>query len=309
MSDLDFKGKVVVIAGIGDDQGFAWAIAKAFKNKGAKVIAGTWPPLLGILEQILVNEKFAESRRLNDGSELAFDAVYPLDAMFDTPADVPKEILENKRYKGIEGFTISEFKEKIESNFGAIDVFVHAIANAKEIKKPLSQTTRDGYLHALSASSYSFISLCSYLKEIMNPNGSCITLSYRAADQVIPGYGGGMSSAKAALENDVRYLAFELGQEKQLRINAISAGPFASRAARAIGMIDSMIEYSHNNAPLPRDLEGGDVANAILFLGSDLSRAITGQVLYVDHGLSIMGRPIQSMPTQNVAAKTEEVCC
>ncbi|MFZ4772753.1 MAG: enoyl-[acyl-carrier-protein] reductase [Chlamydiia bacterium] len=304
MSHLDFKGKVVVIAGVGDDQGFAWAIAKAFKNRGATIIAGTWPPLFGILEQILVNEKFAESRRLEDGSELQFDAVYPLDAMFDTPADVPQEILENKRYKGVEGFTISEFKEKIACEFGAIDVFVHAIANAKEIKNPLSKTSREGYLHALSASSYSFVSLSCHLKEIMNPNGSCMTLTYRAADQVIPGYGGGMSSAKAALESDVRYLAYELGQEKGIRVNAISAGPFASRAAKAIGMIDSMIEYSYNNSPIQRDLEGDDVANALLFLGSDMSRAITGQVIYVDHGLGVMGRPVQK-----ATAHSEEVCC
>ncbi len=302
MNPWDFRGKVVVIAGIGDDAGFAWSIAKAFKNLGAKVIAGTWPPLMGILEQILVNEKFAESRKLENGASLEFDAIYPLDALYDYPDEVPLDVRENKRYKGIEGFTISEFAKRIEKDFGAVDVFIHAIANAKEIKNPLSQTSRDGYLHALSASSYSFISLVSHLSPIMNQNGSCLTLTYRAAEQVIPGYGGGMSSAKAALEADVRYLAYELGREKKIRVNAISAGPLASRAARAIGMIDSMIQYSFLNAPLQRDLEAKDVANTSLFLASDMSCAITGQVIYVDHGLGVMGRP-----TQTEESKAESV--
>ena len=298
MDHWNLKGKTVVIAGIGDDQGFAFACAKAFKSLGAKVIAGTWPPLLGILEGIMTHEKYSSSRMMENGEELAFDAIYPLDALFDRPEDVPSDILENKRYKGIEGFTIQEFKENIQRDFGAIDIFVHAIANAKEIKNPLSQTSRDGYLHALSASSYSFVSLCSHLKEIMHPSGSCLTLTYRASEQVIPGYGGGMSSAKAALESDVRYLAYELGREKNIRVNGISAGPFASRAARAIGMIDSMIEYSHNNSPLQRDLEAKDVANAVLFLSSNLSQAITGQIIYVDHGLGVMGRPTEQDKTK-----------
>lgn len=107
-----------------------------------------------------------------------------------------------------------------------------------------------------------------------------------------------MSSAKAALESDVRYLAYELGREKNIRVNGISAGPFASRAARAIGMIDSMIEYSHNNSPLQRDLEAKDVANAVLFLSSNLSQAITGQIIYVDHGLGVMGRPTEQDKTK-----------
>jgi enoyl-[acyl-carrier protein] reductase I len=248
-----------------------------------------------------VNEKFAESRKLENGASLEFDAIYPLDALYDYPDEVPLDVRENKRYKGIEGFTISEFAKRIEKDFGAVDVFIHAIANAKEIKNPLSQTSRDGYLHALSASSYSFISLVSHLSAIMNQNGSCLTLTYRAAEQVIPGYGGGMSSAKAALEADVRYLAYELGREKKIRVNAISAGPLASRAARAIGMIDSMIQYSFLNAPLQRDLEAKDVANTSLFLASDMSCAITGQVIYVDHGLGVMGRPTQ---TEEVKAES-----
>ncbi|MBM3195398.1 MAG: enoyl-[acyl-carrier-protein] reductase [Chlamydiae bacterium] len=300
MDQWDLKDKVVVIAGIGDDAGFAWAIAKAFKNLGAKVIAGTWPPLLGILEQILANEKYSESRKLKNGQELVFDAIYPLDALYDTLDAVPQDVKENKRYKGLDDFSIKGFVSRVAQDFGKVDIMIHAIANAKEIKNPLSMTSREGYLHALSASSYSFVSLCSCFKTIMGSNGSCLTLTYRAADQVIPGYGGGMSSAKAALEADVRYLAYELGQEKMIRVNAISAGPLASRAARAIGMIDSMIEYSFNNSPIQRDLEAEDVANTMLFLASPLSKAITGQVIYVDHGLGIMGRP-----TQNAEKKEE----
>lgn len=303
MDSWELKDKVVVIAGIGDDQGFAWAIAKAFKNLGAIVIAGTWPPLLGILEQILVNEKFTASRKLKNGQELTFDAIYPLDALYDTLDDVPQDVRENKRYKDLQDFSISGFVDAIARDFKKVDIVIHAIANAKEIKNPLSRTSREGYLHALSASSYSFVSLCSHFINLMEPNGSCLTLTYRAADQVIPGYGGGMSSAKAALEADVRYLAYELGQEKMVRVNAISAGPLASRAARAIGLIDSMIEYSFHNSPLQRDLEAEDVAHTMLFLASSLGRAITGQVIYVDHGLSVMGRPTQKPAQQSVMGR------
>lgn len=124
-----------------------------------------------------------------------------------------------------------------------IDILVHSIANAPEVKKPLLETSRAGYLQAISFSTYSFISLLRSFGPILK-NGSAITLSYFAANAVIPKYGGGMSSAKAALEADVRLLAFEAGRKWQIRVNCISAGPLRSRAAQAIGMIDDMIDYS-----------------------------------------------------------------
>ena len=151
------------------------------------------------------------------------------------------------------------------------------------------ETSRQGYLAALSASSYSLISLLSHLGPHMKEGGSVLTLSYIASLRALPGYGGGMSSAKAALESDVRTLAWEAGRKWKLRVNALSAGPLRSRAARAIGFIDQMIAYSKANAPLAKELDAEEVAQAALFLLSPLASGITGDTLYVDNGLHAMG--------------------
>ena len=113
---------------------------------------------------------------------------------------------------------------------------------------------------------------------------------------MIPGYGGGMSSAKAALEADTRTLAFEAGRRWGVRINTISAGPYASRAASAIGFIDTMIRYSEANSPLPRRLEASEVGNTAAFLASPLAAAITGSVVYVDNGYHAMGMAVLPEP-------------
>ena len=113
-----------------------------------------------------------------------------------------------------------------------------------------------------------------------------------ASERVIPGYGGGMSSAKAALEADTRTLAYEAGRRWGVRVNAISAGPWASRAASAIGFIDTMIDYTSANAPLPRPIQATDVGHAAAFLCSPLAGAITGSVVYVDNGYHAMGMAV-----------------
>ncbi len=117
-----------------------------------------------------------------------------------------------------------------------------------------------------------------------------------AGERVIPGYGGGMSSAKAALEADTRTLAFEAGRRWGVRINAISAGPWASRAASAIGFIDTMIGYTSANSPLPRSIQAADVGNTAAFLCSPLAAAITGSVVYVDNGYHTMGMAVTGDP-------------
>jgi len=128
----------------------------------------------------------------------------------------------------------------------------------------------------------------------MNKGGSVVCLSYIASERMIPKYGGGMSSAKAALESDTRTLSFEAGRKYGIRVNCISAGPLRSRAAKAIGMIDNMIEYSLKNAPLQEELKAEEVANAACFLLSDFASAITGVTLYVDKGLHAMGVGLDS---------------
>lgn len=294
MLNIDLKGKKAFIAGIGDDQGYGWAIAKALAEAGAEIIIGTWTPLLKIFTTSWTQGKFDESRQLSNGKKMEYLKVYALDAAFDKPEDVPQEIKENKRYVDAAGYTISEVAAQVAKDFGKIDILVHALANGPEVKKPLLDTSRSGYLAALSSSSYSFVSLVAHFGPHINTNGSAISLSYIASERVIPGYGGGMSSAKAALESDTRTLAWEAGRKWGIRINVISAGPLRSRAARAIGFIDSMIEYSKANAPLAKDLTAEEVGQSAAFLCSPLAAAISGITLYVDNGLHAMGIAVDS---------------
>lgn len=289
MLHIDLKGKTAFVAGIGDDQGYGWAIAKALAEAGAFVLIGTWTPMLRIFTTALENGKFDESRKLSDGSLMQIAKVYPLDASFDTLDDVPAEIRENKRYKDAEGYTISEVAAQIAHDYGSIDILVHSLANGPEVQKPLLETSRKGYLAAISASSYSFVSLLRYFGPIMKPGGATLSLTYIASERAIPGYGGGMSSAKAALESDTRILAWEAGRKWNIRVNTISAGALRSRAAKAIGFIDDMIKYAISNAPLTKELEAEEIGQTAAFLLSPLASAITGTLVYVDNGMHAMG--------------------
>jgi enoyl-[acyl-carrier protein] reductase I len=294
MLKIDLKGKKAFIAGIGDDQGFGWAIAKALAEAGAEIIIGTWAPIVKIFTTSWANGKFDESRKLSDGTLLQYAKVYPIDAVFDQMEDVPQEIRENKRYAELKGYTISDVAKQVEADFGKIDILVHSLANAPEVTKDLLDTSRKGYLAAMSSSAYSFISLLAHFGPIMTSGGSVLSLSYIASERVVPRYGGGMSSAKAALESDTRTLAWEAGRKWKIRVNAISAGALRSRAAKAIGMIDDMIAYSKANAPLTKDLEAEEVGAAAAFLLSPLASAITGSIVYVDNGMHAMGLAVDS---------------
>nr|WDY36105.1 mosaic death 1 [Paeonia rockii] len=291
---IDLRGKRAFIAGVADDNGYGWAIAKSLAAAGAEILLGTWVPALNIFESNLRRGKFDESRLLPDGSLMEITKVYPLDAVFDSPEDVPEDIKTNKRYSASSNWTVQEVVESVKQDFGSIDILVHSLANGPEVSKPLLETSRKGYLAAISASSYSFVSLLKHFVPIMNPGGASISLTYIASERIIPGYGGGMSSAKAALESDTRVLAFEAGRKNKIRVNTISAGPLGSRAAKAIGFIDMMIDYSFVNAPLEKELAADEVGNAAAFLVSPLASAITGAVVYVDNGLNAMGVGVDS---------------
>jgi enoyl-[acyl-carrier protein] reductase I len=286
---IDLSGKKVFIAGVADDQGFGWQIAKAMAEAGAEIALGVWVPALNIFETSLKRGKFDESRKLSDGSLMEFLQIYPMDAVFDTPSDVPQDVKENKRYKAADKYTVSEVAASVKADMGTIDVIVHSLANGPEVKKPLLETSRSGYLAALSASSYSFVSMMQHFGPIMKPGGAAVSLTYIASTAVIPGYGGGMSSAKAALESDTKVLAYEAGRKYGVRVNTISAGPLGSRAAKAIGFIERMINYSYENAPVKKELLAREVGNVAAFLCSDLSSAVTGHVMFVDNGLNVMG--------------------
>ena len=294
MLAIDLTGKRALVAGVSDDGGFGFAIAKTLAEAGASICLGSWPPALGIFTKLLERGKMEESMRLAGGRKLEFERIYPLDAAFDVLADAPPEVRDNKRYKEVGDFSIQGMTDRIRADFGegGLDIVVHSLANAPEVRSPLVDTSRQGYLSAISVSAYSNISLVRHLSPLMRPNGAFLSLTYMAGVRVIPGYGGGMSSAKAALEADTRTLAFEAGRRWGVRVNAISAGPWASRAATAIGFIDTMIKYTASNSPLPRPIDATDVGSTAAFLCSPLARAITGSVVYVDNGYHAMGMAV-----------------
>ena len=297
MLNIDLRGRRALVAGVADDNGFGFAIAKALAEAGASVCVATWPPALTIFVNLIERGKIDESRRLANGSLMEFERIYPLDAVFDTLADAPEEIRTNKRYAERGDFSIDGLATQLVADFGErpLDIVVHSLANGPEVKKPLLETSRAGYLAALSASAYSMVSLVQRLGPLMRAGGSFSSLTYMASERVIPGYGGGMSSAKAALESDTRTLAFEAGRRFGVRVNVISAGPYASRAASAIGIIGKMVEYCQRNAALPEPLDAMEVGTTAAFLASDLARGITGSTVYVDKGYHSMGMAVDAL--------------
>jgi len=300
MLNIDLTGKRALVAGVADDGGFGFAIAKSLAEAGASVCVGTWPPALNIFMNLLERGKMDESRKMASGKLLEFEKVYPLDAAYDTLADAPEDIKTNKRYRETGDFSIDGLAKHIESDFGrnSLDIVIHSLANGPEVKKPLLETSRAGYLTAVSVSAYSLVSMVSRLSPLVPRGGSFLSLTYMASERVIPGYGGGMSSAKAALESDTRVLAFEAGRKYGVRINAISAGPWASRAASAIGIIDKMVEYCAENSPLAEPLTAGEVGSVAAFLSSPLAGGITGTTVYVDKGYHTMGMSLKQLESR-----------
>ena len=297
MLTIDLSGRRALVAGVADDAGYGFAIAKTLAEAGASVSVATWPPALTIFMNLLDRGKLDESRRLSSGTLLEFERIYPLDAAYDTLGDAPEDVRANKRYKDTGDFSVEGMTNRIREDFGdrPLDIVVHSLANGPEVRKPLLETSRAGYLAALGVSAYSLTSMVSRLAPLMRDGGSIVSLTYMASERVVPGYGGGMSSAKAALESDTRVLAFEAGRKFGIRINTISAGPLASRAASAIGIIDRMVEYCAQNSPLTDPLTAPEVASAAAFLCSPLASGITGTTIYVDKGYHAMGMAVSGV--------------
>jgi enoyl-[acyl-carrier protein] reductase I len=291
MLSIDLKGRRALVAGVADAGGFGFAIAKALGDAGASVCVASWPPAMGIFETMLRRGKLDDARKLSDGSLLEFERVYPLDAAYDDLEQVPESVRESKRYSGRGDFTISGLANALRDDFGdkSLDIIVHSLANGPEVGKDLIDTSRAGYLAAVSVSAYSLVSMVSKLGPLLRDNASVLSLSYLASERVVPGYGGGMSSAKAALESDTRFLAFQAGRRYGARVNTISAGPYASRAASATNMIDQYIEHYERNSPIPERLTTDEVGNVAVFLASPLASGITGATIHVDKGFHVMG--------------------
>jgi len=295
MLAIDLRGKHALVAGVGDERGFGFSIAKELAEAGATVSVATWPPLLKMFKLMLGREPVNEALKLRDGSKIQFAAIYPFDADYDSLAEVPPDVRDHRRYKELGDFTIAGLTAAVKAA-GGVDIVVHSLANAPEATKPLLETSRAGYLSAVGTSAYSHVSLVRQLGPVMRPGGSFLSLSYLAAERVVPGYGGGMSSAKAALENDARVLAYEAGRKWGHRVNIISAGPYLSRAAQVLGPIERMIQYTSAASPLQAPITGHEVGATAAFLSSPLASGITGTVIYVDKGFAAMGLHVQSPP-------------
>src|SRR5919198_1837785 len=277
MLNIDLRGKRALVAGVADDAGYGFAVAKALAEAGATICVGTWPPALNIFLNLLERGKMDASRKLRSGEMLQFEKIYPLDAAYDRYDEMPEDVRNNKRYKDVGDCSIDGVVKRLTADFGEkpLDILVHSLANGPEVKKPLLETSRSGYLTAVSVSAYSLVSMIARFGPVMRDNGSVISLTYMASERVITGYGGGMSSAKAALESDTRTLAYEAGRKFGVRVNTISAGPLASRAASAIGIMEKMIGSVSKNAPLTEPLTAWDVGAMAAFLCSPLASGIT----------------------------------
>ncbi len=251
------QGKLGLVVGVANKRSIAWAIAQGVAAQGAR---------LALTYQ---NERLGEN-------------VQELAAGLDNPLILPMDV-------GFDDQIEVAFQE-ITRQWGRLDFLVHAVAYApkQELEGQYIVTTREGYRVAQDVSAYSLTALARAAQPLMVDNGgSILTLSYLGGERVVPHYNV-MGIAKAALEASVRYLAYDLG-EAGIRINALSAGPIKTLAAAGISGFSHMLEYHRKRAPLKKNTELAEVADAGLFLLSDLSRGITGQVLYVDGGYNIMG--------------------
>jgi enoyl-[acyl-carrier protein] reductase I len=253
---IDLAGKTAVVFGLANKRSIAWGIALKLHAAGAT---------LAICYQ---NERMKlEAQGLID--ELPGAHGFQCDVSSDAEIDT----------------LFAAFKEK----FGKIDILVHAVAfaPAADMHAEFINTSREGFRTALEVSVYSLIAVSRAAAPLMSEGGSIITLSYYAAEKVVPNYNV-MAIAKAGLECTVRYLAWNLGP-KNIRVNAISAGPIKTLAARGVGALGEMMKAHSDRAPLHRNVDQLEVGGAALFLASDLSSAITGETLYVDCGYNIMG--------------------
>jgi enoyl-[acyl-carrier protein] reductase I len=251
------EGKKAFIFGVANHRSIAWAIAQALAAEGAQLV-------LAYQDRM---EKYVRDLAAKiPGTELV-----PCDVQQDDQLD-------------------TAFARAGEILGGNIDILIHSVAFApqSELENPFLDTTRAGFHTALDISAYSLVAMAKRAAPLMKTNGgSILTLTYMASERVMPKYNV-MAVAKAALECSVRYLAFELG-EHNIRVNAISAGPLNTLAARGVSGFTGFREQVAHVAPLRRNIEQSEVGDAALFLSSPWARGITGEILFVDAGYNVMG--------------------
>tara|TARA_A100001037_G_scaffold9512_1_gene9295 strand:- start:22428 stop:23204 length:777 start_codon:yes stop_codon:yes gene_type:complete len=254
---INLSKKTALVFGVANHRSIAWSIAKTLHSAGANLILA------------YQNERLKENlSKITEG--------LPNVSLFE--CDVSSD--EN----------IEELYNQINKKFDSIDYIVHSIAfaNREDLSGEFINTPRKGFLTALEISAYSLIPVARLGSHLLEKNGgSIITMTFQASERVFPGYNV-MATAKSALENSVKNLAYDLGK-KQIRINAISAGPLDTLSSRVISGYKDMKTYNANKAPLQRNITFEEVANTALFLCSDLSTGITGEIIHVDAGYNIMG--------------------
>lgn len=257
------KGKRALIMGVANKRSIAWGIAEAFHREGAE-LAFTY-----------------QTERLKENLDELLDTIGGRERYLSFPCDVSSD--DHLR---------AVFNE-LQERWGRADAVAHCIAYAEreDLSRPFHEISRSGYKLALDISAYSLIPTARYAAPLMETDGggSILTLTYNAVDRVVPGYNV-MAVAKAALETEVRYLAAELGP-RQIRVNAISAGPLKTLAASAVKGISRIRDLTEEVAPLRRNITQEDVGDVAVFLASDLARAVTGNIIFVDSGFHIMGVP------------------
>jgi enoyl-[acyl-carrier protein] reductase I len=254
----DFTGKHGLIVGVANKRSIAWAIAQATGRRGAR---------LALTYQGRFEEHVNELSQGLDQPPL----ILPCDVSSDAEIDA--------------------VFARIDQEFGGLDFVVHgaAFAPREELSAPFSNTTREGFKIALDISAYSLIALTRGALPLMERRGggSVVTLSYLGSERVFPNYNV-MGVAKAALEATVRYLAADVGQ-KNVRVNAVSAGPIKTLAAAGISGFSNILSIYRDRAPLRRNVDAAEVADSAAFLLSDASRGITGEVIMVDAGFHVTG--------------------
>ena len=263
-------GKKGLILGVANDHSIAWAIAQEVMKEGA---------LCGFSH---LPDPPDDDRRKNWNRVNKLTSEHPQSAKFLVPLDVRSDD------------DIAKLVETTKQEFGTIDFLVHSLAFASidDLRKDTVATSREGFAMAMDISAYSLLALSNAFVPLMNPNGSILAMTYYGGEKCVPGYNV-MGVCKAALDSCVKYAAFDLGP-KSIRVNAISAGPLKTLASSAVGAKE-MLPMNALMAPLGRNIEHAEVGKSALFLLSDLSQAITGEILHVDAGFNIMGAPTKKL--------------
>ena len=256
------EGKTAIVLGVWNQWSIAYAIAKAFVREGATLL-------------LTYQNERAKPTVEELGQQLGAAALFPCDVQQQADIDQLAKSLE-ARGSGLPG------------GAGQLDVVVHslAFANREDLGRAFVDTSRDGFKLALEVSAYSLVAVSKALAPLMTGGGSIMTLTYLGSTRVVTNYNV-MGVAKAALEAEVRYLASELGP-KNIRVNAISAGPIKTISARGIKDFSKIQDFMPQHAPLRRNTDIAEVGDAAVFLGSHLGRGVTGNVLFVDAGFQIM---------------------